>query len=246
MSEVLRAPHAANPQEKRVFVHDLFTTIAPRYDRFNRLASLNLDLRWRREAASLGQVGPGMRVLDVCSGTGDFAFLCAERLHGQGLVAGLDFTHAMLQAAVRKSQAAGAKIAWLEADALALPFASGTFDRVLIGFSTRNLSDLRAGIREMLRVLKSGGKLIILETGRPSNPLVRAGYFLFLSTVVRLIGWIVTGRVWPFTYLARSVKGFITPSEFVAMMQDCGARASYIPLSGGLASLYIAVKPSAP
>ena len=238
----LLAPHAQDPEAKRAFVQRLFTTIAPRYDRFNRLASLNLDLRWRRRAVALGQIESGMRVLDVCSGTGDFACLCAQRMGGQGLVAGVDFAQAMLRAAVRKSMQAGLAVSWLEGDAQALPVRTGTFDRVVIGFSTRNLSDLRLGILEMLRVLKPQGKLIILETGRPSNPLVRAGYRIFLATIARLIGLIVTGRVWPFTYLAKSVKGFLTPAQFVALINDCGAATTYIPLSGGLASLYIAVK----
>ena len=237
---------AASPASKRVLVREIFETIAPRYDRFNRLASCALDQGWRRRAVALGDLTPSMRVLDVCAGTGDLALCCGRRLGAEGLVIGLDFTEAMLHGAKAKSVAEGVRVSWLSGDAQALPFSDRSFDRVFIGFSTRNLTDLRQGITEFLRVLKPGGRLVILETGRPANPIIRAGYLVFLGTVVRAIGWIVTGRVWPFTYLARSVKGFLMPKDFVALITGCGAPAEYIPLSGGLASLYIAQKPSTP
>lgn len=237
------APDA--PSSKRRFVHRLFTTIAPRYDQFNRLASLTLDRRWRRRVVAEGRVEPGMRVLDVCTGTGDLALLCADRVAGEGLVVGADFNAMMLRGAAVKSAAVPRPPAWLRGDAQALPFPAGVFDRVLIGFSTRNLSDLPGGLREMIRVLKPGGQLLVLETGRPSHPVVRAGYFVFLHTVARAVGWVLTGRVWPFSYLARSVKEFLSPPEVVALLQRCGAAARYVPLSKGLASLYVADKPSA-
>ena len=235
---------ALAPEAKRQFVRDLFTTIAPRYDGFNRLASLGLDQGWRRRTVREVALRPGMRVLDVCTGTGDLALLCGRQLQGQGLVIGVDFTQAMLAGAVRKARATGNGVVWLRADAQTLPFASESFDRVLIGFSTRNLSDLRAGLGEMVRVLKRRGRLVVLETGWPSNRLVRAAYLGFLLTVARTIGWLLTRRAWPFTYLARSVKGFLTPAEVVVLLTSCGTSARYVPLSFGLASLYVAEKPA--
>ena len=95
----------------------------------------------------------------------------------------------------------------------------------------------------MERILKPGGQLVILETGRPRHPLVRMGYFAVLFTATRVVGWLVTGRVWPFTYLARSVKAFLVPEAFVALLQRCGLTARYDPLSFGIASLYVAEKP---
>ena len=185
---------------------------------------------------------PGQQILDVCAGTGDLAILCAQRQRGEGLVIGVDMNGAMLARAERKQRSRGLSIEWLQADALSLPFVDGSFDRVTIGFSTRNLGDLTIGLQEMVRVLRSGGRLIILETGRPDNPAVRVGYHLFLLTVSRLIGLLLTGRLWPFTYLAKSVQEFLTPQQFVERLQRAQTTVEYVPLSSGLASLYLATK----
>ena len=235
-------PHAMPAQEKRPFVQQLFTRIAARYDAFNRLASMGLDQHWRKQAVAYGEVRPGMRVLDVCAGTGDLALISAEAVGEDGAVFGLDFNAAMLRYAKEKSAVRRRRAAWLQGDALQLPFSTGSFDRVTIGFSTRNLTDLTAGLKEMLRVIRPGGWLIILETGRPANAVVRFGYYLFLTTVVRVIGFLLTGQTWPFTYLARSVKQFVTPRVFVERLDGLGSQARYIPLSGGLVSLFIATK----
>ncbi len=235
------APFIA-PQEKRSFVQRLFTSIAPRYDWFNRLASCGLDQRWRREAVVRGGIAPGQRVLDVCSGTGDVAILCAQRQQGHGTVVGIDMNREMLSHARIKQRARQLRIGWFQADAEALPFASESFDRVVIGFSTRNLSDLMTGLREMVRVLRPQGRLIVLETGRPAHPVVRFGYQVFLFTVARAIGLLLTGRLWPFTYLARSVQQFLTPEQVVEHLQGVRTVVEYVPLSNGLASLYLATK----
>jgi demethylmenaquinone methyltransferase/2-methoxy-6-polyprenyl-1,4-benzoquinol methylase len=235
-------PFAMDPAAKRTFVQQLFTRIAPRYDWFNRLASLGLDQRWRRQALALGGVAPGQRVLDVCAGTGDLALLCARRLQGRGAVLGLDMNREMLLRARDKQCRRRLDVTWVLADAETLPLPDGAFDRVVIGFSTRNLSDLTAGLREMLRVLRPGGRLIILETGWPTHPVVRAGYQLFLFTVARAIGFLLTGRTWPFTYLARSVRQFLSPSQFVERLQSLQTQVQYVPIAHGLACLYLATK----
>ena len=234
--------HAAGLEAKRPFVQRLFSRIAPRYDWFNRLASCGMDQGWRRQAVALGDVRPGHQVLDVCAGTGDLALRCAARQQGQGTVIGADMNREMLLRAQQKSRARRAPVSWVQGDAESLPFASGSFDRVLIGFSTRNLTDLTAGLREMVRVLRPGGRLIILETGRPANPVVRFGYQAFLFTFARLIGFVLTGRFWPFTYLARSVQQFLTPPQMVECLQSAKTQVQYEPLSFGLASLYLATK----
>ena len=229
---------------KRVFVQRLFTSIAPRYDWFNRLASCGLDQRWRRQALALARLEPQMRLLDLCTGTGDLALLASARLRGDGIIIGMDMNPAMLAYARQKRPRRQADVRWMQGDAQALPFRDGAFDRVVIGFSTRNLSDLTAGLREMIRVLRPGGQLVILETGRPSNPLLRWGYQTFLLTVARAIGVVLTGRLWPFTYLARSVQRFLSPVQMLTRLQECETQAAYVPLAGGLASLYLATKPN--
>lgn len=239
MTTLISAPAVTPMPEKRPYVRRIFTAIAPRYDAFNRVASLGMDQRWRRHVVRLSGVTEGMRVLDVCTGTGDLALLCTRRTGG--LVVGLDFTPEMLHGASRKTSTRPP--AWLQGDAQALPFREGSFDRVLIGFSTRNLSDLPVGISEMLRVLTPGGKLMILETGRPANLLLRLGYYLYLFVVAPLIGLLLTGQVRPFTYLAQSTRSFLTPLEMVGLLNRRGAMAHYRPLAGGLASCYVAVKP---
>ena len=145
--------------------------------------------------------------------------------------------------AARKSLKRRLHVGELQGDVLALPLPTGSLDRVFVGFSTRNLSDLNAGLREMIRVLRPEGQLVILETGRPANPILRALYWTFLFTGARVIGWLLTGELWPFTYLARSAKQFLTPEQMLANLRSTGARAEYTGLSGGLASLYIATKP---
>ena len=229
-------------EEKRPYVQRLFTRIAPRYDWFNRLASCGLDQRWRQHVVIRGTIQPGQRILDVCAGTGDLAILCATRQRGQGTVIGLDMNREMLLLAQRKQRARGLDIDWCQGDTELLPFSSGSFDRVVIGFSTRNLTDLMRGLREMLRVLRPQGQLIILETGRPANPIVRVGYQLFLFTVVRVIGLLLTGRLWPFTYLAKTVKQFLTPAQVVERLQSVATAVDYVPLSCGLVSLFVATK----
>lgn len=230
------------PEEKRPFVRCLFTRIAPRYDLFNRLVSCGLDQGWRKQALAAAALQPGHTVLDVCAGTGDLSFLAAETMDRQGIIVALDFTWDMLDRGRRRPEARERCVRWVQGDALHLPFADGQFDRVVIGFSTRNLTDLRAGLQDMLRVVKPGGRLVVLETGRPAQPLLRAGYFAFLFGVAPLIGFALTGRFWPFLYLARSVKRFVTPAQFVEGLRNMKVQVEYEPLSYGLASLYVATK----
>ncbi len=231
------------PTEKRPYVQRLFTRIAPRYDWFNRLASFGLDQRWRRQVIRRAGIAPGDDVLDVCSGTGDLAILAARTQQGRGRTIGLDMNHDMLVFAQSKQRAQGLPIGWCRGDAERLPFPDQSFDCVTVGFSTRNLGDLTTGLRDMVRVLRPRGRLVIVETGYPSSRILRWGYQAFLLTVARTIGWLLTGSVWPFTYLAKSVQRFITPPEFIERLQSVQTQVEYIPLSLGLATLYVATKP---
>ena len=231
-----------NPAAKKPFVRQLFTRIAPRYDWFNRLASFGLDQHWRKIVVKRAAIQPHHRVLDLCCGTGDLAILSAQSPIHPNLLVGVDMTLAMLKQAQQKQQSRRLAIQWMQGDAEGLPFSSNRFDRITIGFSTRNLSHLEVGLREMVRVLKPKGKLLILETGYPAHPALRMLYQTFLFTVARTIGWILTGDCWPFTYLARSVRQFLTPQAMTERLQSAGTEVEYVPLSFGLASLYCATK----
>ena len=235
-------------EEKGPFVRRLFDTIAGRYDLFNTVSSLTFDKRWRRVAVEQCQLASGMRVLDLCTGTGELALGCAaamrqEPCQSPGQVVGLDMSAPMLRLASRKAERRRQSIDWLFGDALGLPFRDGVFARVIVGFSTRNLVNLALALREIHRVLQPQGRLVILETGKPGSPLMRAGYFLYLRTVVVVIGFLLFGKAWPFTYLQQSVARFWEPHEFVRSLREIGfSPVTYRSLSGGIASLYVAVK----
>lgn len=230
-------------EPKPQFIHRLFERMAHRYDRFNRLASFGLDQGWRRIAVARVEVAPGMRVLDLCTGTGDLALRCAQHLM-DGRVVGVDFSQQMLALARRKTPAfQQARVTWLLADGEQLPFPPGSFDRALIGFSTRNFGSLERAAREVCRVLRPGGRWVILEAGKPQHPLWRMGYHLYLAVGMPVIGFVVLGTCWPFQYLRRSIRAFYEPPQFMARLQAWGfARVRHEPLNGGIADLFIAEK----
>src|SRR6266480_1674996 len=183
-------------------VRTMFDRIAPVYDLMNRLMTAGLDQRWRRKTVA-AVVRPGDRVLDVCCGTGDLA---VEAARAGGDVTGLDFSAPMLERARRKS----AEVEWLEGDALALPFADGSFDAVTIGFGLRNLANVERGLTELRRVLRPGGRVAILEITRPKGALAPF-YRLWFDGVIPLAGKVLPGGS-AYSYLPASVRRFPTPA----------------------------------
>ena len=220
----------------------MFDEIAPRYDLFNRIASLGLDRWWRRKAVNSLRLMPGMRVLDLASGTGDFATECARRLVPLGIVVAGDLSLAMLSAG-SKRMARDPVAFWHVRGAVvraeALPFSSGSFDAITMGFALRNVGDLDATFHEMRRVLKPGGRLSLLEFGRPGNPFLRVGHWLWLSFVMPVIGVLTTGKLWPFLYLRRSILGFMRLEQVLDRLRKAGfSEAGAAPLSGGTVLIY--------
>jgi demethylmenaquinone methyltransferase/2-methoxy-6-polyprenyl-1,4-benzoquinol methylase len=207
----------------------MFDRIAPVYDGMNRLMTAGLDGRWRRLAAE-AVVRPGDRVLDVACGTGDLALADAS---AGGRVTGVDVSAALLEWARRKAP----QLEWLRADALALPFADGSFDAATIGFGARNLSDVEAGLRELRRVLRAGGRLAVLELTRPSGPL-RLFYALWFDRLVPLLGKLLPAGA-AYAYLPASVRRFPGPAELARLLEDAGFRdVSARLLAGGIVALH--------
>jgi demethylmenaquinone methyltransferase/2-methoxy-6-polyprenyl-1,4-benzoquinol methylase len=214
-------------------VRGMFDRIAPVYDLMNRVMTAGLDQRWRRLAVSL-VVWPGDRVLDACCGTGDLA-VAAERRGGR--VVGLDFSEQMLERARKKS----GTIEWVRGDALALPFEEGEFDAATVGFGVRNLEDLEAGLRELNRVLRSGGKVAVLEITRPSGVL-RPFFRLWFDVLVPLAGRVLPGGK-AYTYLPASVRRFPGAGDLSTLMGRAGFEdVAYRLLGGGSVALHTGMK----
>jgi demethylmenaquinone methyltransferase/2-methoxy-6-polyprenyl-1,4-benzoquinol methylase len=217
----------------------MFDRIAPTYDLLNHLLSANVDVRWRRQAADLLDLRGGERLLDVCCGTGDLAVAMKDA--GAGEVVGTDFAPAMVALARRK---AGERVDFRVADATALPFGDESFDVVSVGFGARNLEDLDGGLREAWRVLRPGGRFLVLEFSRPANPVFRALYHTYFMIVLPLVGNLVSGGADnAYTYLPRSVLAFPGPAELAARLRRAGfARVDVHPLTLGIACIHVAHK----
>lgn len=241
-------PQGATDQEAAArAVREMFTSIAPRYDLLNHVLSFNVDrLWWRRTARTFRHIlaRPNARVLDLCCGTGDMAFAMSRRA-GKSCpqILGADFSHAMLQRAAAKSAAvAGSTPAWIEADALRLPFPDTQFDLVTSAFGFRNLANYDAGLREIVRVLRPGGECGILDFGEPRGAL-GALYGFYFKTILPRVGTFISGVRGPYAYLPASVGRFPDPQEMLARMKTAGfAEATWKPYTFGIAGLYHGTK----
>jgi demethylmenaquinone methyltransferase/2-methoxy-6-polyprenyl-1,4-benzoquinol methylase len=200
----------------------MFSDISPTYDRLNHLLSMNRDIQWRKDSVRQ-MIRDGFkpkRVLDLCAGTGDFALAVKEQAP-DAQVTLADFARPMLLLAKDKMKAP-AHFDFLESDALKLPFQDMVFDSVVCGFGTRNLDSLEAGLKEIARVLKPGGRAVILEFFKPTNPLLKLIYAFYISVVVPLLGGAVSKNREAYTYLPRSAKNFVSLREFEQLMEKIG------------------------
>ncbi len=236
------AAGAARGEGKRAYVQQMFSDIAPRYDLLSHVLSLNIDRAWRRRAlrALAWNARPNGTYLDLCAGTLDVgATLTRERAFG-GFVVGADFAVPMLQHGAGKAPTA--VLAPVGADALALPFASGSMDGAIVAFGIRNVADLDAGLREVRRVLKSGARFVILEFSTPPIGLVRAGYHAYFHHVLPFIGRIVSGHRSAYTYLPMSVSHFPTEERLAEHLRSAGfAQVTWERLTLGVAAIHVGV-----
>jgi demethylmenaquinone methyltransferase / 2-methoxy-6-polyprenyl-1,4-benzoquinol methylase len=210
-------------------VRRMFDRIAPVYDAMNRTMTAGLDRRWRRITAET-VVRPGDSVLDACCGTGDLAIACAR---AGGRVTGLDFSPAMLERAARKAP----ELEWVEGDLLALPFADESFDATTVGFGVRNVEDLERALVELRRVLRSGGRVAVLEITRPRGVLAPF-YRLWFDGIVPRLGKLLPGGS-AYTYLPASVRRFPAPGELAALLAAAGfEEVRYRLFAGGIVALH--------
>lgn len=226
-------------------VKAMFGAISRRYDLLNHLLSLNLDVSWRRRAADATCSQPGLCVLDLCGGTGDLSVALAQAPAPPSLVVCCDFSRPMLGRATPKFARAGlaARCVAVEGDALRLPFRDGSFDAVAVGFGVRNLVDMSAGFREILRVLAPGGRFVVLEFSRPPGPLLSRAYAIYLKFIVPRLGDGASGRRGPYLYLARTIGDFPAPDLLAGTIREAGfAAVGWQPLTSGIVCLHTAMK----
>ena len=235
------ASAAANEHARRV--REMFANIATRYDLLNHLLSANVDKRWRRlVAGDVGKLLPpdGAQVLDVACGTGDLSLMLFEMTGAK--VVGSDFCRPMLSVAAKKAAGTEA-VRFIEADALGLPFAKETFDAVTIAFGLRNLASAEQGLKEMLRVLRPGGRLAVLEFSRPVVPGLKLLFNVYFTRLLPWIGGIISGSPGAYKYLPKSVSRFLPQEELAELMREVGfVEVRYENLTGGIAAFHSGTK----
>jgi demethylmenaquinone methyltransferase/2-methoxy-6-polyprenyl-1,4-benzoquinol methylase len=227
--------------EKRAYVREMFTDIAPTYDRLNRIISLRLDQRWRRYAVRrLGweRVPDGM-YLDLCAGTLDFGATLARQPGFRGRIVGADFVQRML----RLGRGKASRLSPVYADALSLTFPDRTFDGAMVGWGVRNLMDLDAGLHEAARVLKPGARLAILEMTLPPNPRLRRIYQFYFRRMLPWVGRVISKHTTAYTWLPESTQTFPGPDELARRMERHGfASVSYELFLGGVTALHLGTR----
>jgi len=234
-------PYSGSDRERQV--RRIFSEIAPRYDLLNHLLSLNVDRSWRRKAVDrLGwQDHPGGHFLDACAGTYDLSLELARREGFTGRIVASDFAQPMLAEGAGKL--VDRPVSPVCGDTLRLPFRDETFHGAMVAFGVRNLSDVTQGFREFSRVLRPGGRLVVLEFTEPPNVILRNLYLFYFHRILPLVGRIVSGHPWAYSYLPRSVREFPDPPRLAEMMRAAGFReARWDLLTGGIAALHVGVR----
>jgi len=223
----------------------MFASIAGRYDLLNHLLSGNIDKRWRSLVAKKFLVtlsNNEARVLDVACGTGDLSLTLFEC--GRARIVGIDFCRPMLAIAASKANKSDAIIPFVEGDALDLPFGDCSFEAATIAFGLRNLTSVETGFKELLRILKPGGKVAVLEFSKPTTPILRSLFRIYFTKLLPLFGGWISGSKSAYEYLPDSVSRFPDQEALASVMRTVGfAEVSYQNLTGGIAALHIGTRP---
>jgi len=236
---------SATTSEHARRVREMFASIAGRYDLLNHLLSGNIDRRWRRLVAKTLKTTLANRdaqVLDVACGTGDLSITLFES--GEAAIVGLDFCRPMLDIAAAKTSKSGFSLQFVEGDALNLPFADRSFDAATIAFGLRNLANVEAGFKELLRVLKPGGKVAVLEFSKPALPVLRSLFKVYFTKALPLLGGLISGSKGAYQYLPDSVSRFPDQKELSKLMTRSGFEdVTFQNLTGGIAALHLGTRP---
>jgi len=225
----------------------MFNRISPRYDLLNRLLSAGQDMRWRRQAVELLGDLSGKIALDLCCGTGDFIRILLEKYGGHIKVFGADFSPDMLNPAKsRLNPKNNSNLVLCQADALHLPFTDKSIDAVTIGFGIRNIADRLSALKEIHRVLKPHGRLVMIEPAMPENPIVSLAFSFYFRFIMPIIGGIISGDRKAYKYLNDSVEDFPSPDDFMALIREAGfGHVKAFPHTLGMAMIYFGEKSQA-
>ncbi len=238
MSKVVTPYNDAN-RTKKEQVEEMFDNIAHRYDFLNHLLSLGIDITWRKKAIKWLGTGNPKKILDVASGTGDFAFE-ALALKPEKVI-GFDLSEGMIKYGREKAikLKAADVVEFVKGDSEGMPFADNSFDAITVGFGVRNFDNLKAGLAEMHRVLKPGGKVAILEASQPPNTIIRGLYGLYFNHIVPTVGRLFSKDVRAYKYLPESVKAFPEGAAFVKILEEVGYKnVQWQPLTLGACAFY--------
>ncbi len=229
---------------KKEGIRKLFDNIAPEYDKLNHILSLNIDKGWRRKAVrEIADVQEALDVLDVACGTADFTIEIARSVAEGSSVTGIDLSEGMMKIGREKVKAAGVDAELVQGDCEDLPYEDESFHRISVGFGVRNFEHLELGLQQMCRVLKRGGKLVVLELSVPSNPIIKWCYKLYFLKILPAIGGWISGDRGAYEYLPASVLKFPAPEKFIGMMRDAGfAEVRHKPLTFGICRMYVGIK----
>lgn len=221
-------------------VKDIFNAIAGRYDFMNTLMSFGLDYYWRKRTVQVVRAKPGMKIADVCCGTGKLTKELAKSVAPSGQVIGIDFSEKMLAQAWKNLANAPGKenVKLLQGDALNLSFEDNSVDGATIGWGLRNLPDLRRGIQELVRIVKPGSMVVSVDMGKPSLPVYKQVYWLYFAKIVPLWGKIWAGKQKEYNYLFNSASEFESQIELAKIFAECGlTNTGYINLAGGAVAI---------
>lgn len=237
-------PFHDSDQTKKQQVKTMFNDIAGKYDFMNHFLSIGIDVTWRKNAIKLLQPLHPQNILDVATGTGDVAILTEKMLHPKSIT-GYDLSAGMLEVGRQKIQKLGLtdKIQMIEGDSEKMPFEDNSFDAITVAFGVRNFQNLEAGLKEMLRVLKPGGRAAIIEFSRPKNTIFKGLYKFYMNVVTPNIGKMVSKNYEAYEYLNESAKAFPERESFTQILNQCGfVAAKYKPQTMGICCIYTADK----